>query len=126
MPKYLYKIGEVSEMLDLTASTLRYWVNEYPGLVSASTGGQRRYTRSDINRIKKFKELVHDRKLRITAAIDIMSGDRKYQPKRPPKCRDAETALKLLSDISAMTDSEHVLARVKALQSWIKQTDSGT
>lgn len=122
--KTLYKVSEVAEMLDIPATTLRYWEKEFDGLSPARVGNQRRYTGKDIDIIKRIRELLYDRRLTIEAAKTAMSGYRKCRPHHVPKCRDAKTALALLDEIGNMTDNEHVLARVKSLQTWIKQTDS--
>lgn len=122
--KAYYKVGEVSEILGVPATTLRYWEKEFDGLSPARVGNQRRYTKADIEIIRRIKELLYDRRLTTEAAKRVMSGYRKHKPKRTPKCRDLKTALALLGEIGTMTADEHILVRVEAVEAWIKNTDS--
>ncbi len=59
--KLFYTINEVSEMLDLPASTLRYWEKEFSILKPHRTNsGIRRYTEKDIEFIKKILYFTKD------------------------------------------------------------------
>jgi DNA-binding transcriptional MerR regulator len=56
----LYTVGQVAEMLGVTAAFLRRLDAE--GLVqpARSTGGQRRYSRREIDRVQRVAELAGD------------------------------------------------------------------
>lgn len=85
-----YKIGEVSKMLDLPASTLRYWENQFKQLKPVkSTGGQRFYTSKHIYLLEQLKDMLHNERYTIEGAkqrlkeiiankenIDIHSNDK--------------------------------------------------
>ena len=85
-----YKIGEVSKMLDLPASTLRYWENQFKQLKPIkSTGGQRFYTSKHIYLLEQSKDMLHNERYTIEGAkqrlkeiisnkehIDINSNDK--------------------------------------------------
>ncbi len=85
-----YKIGEVSKMLDLPASTLRYWENQFKQLKPIkSTGGQRFYTSKHIYLLEQLKDMLHNERYTIEGAkqrlkeiisnkehIDINSNDK--------------------------------------------------
>lgn len=85
-----YKIGEVSKMLDLPASTLRYWENQFKQLKPVkSTGGQRFYTSKHIYLLEQLKDMLHNERYTIEGAkqrlkeiiankenIDIHSDDK--------------------------------------------------
>lgn len=69
MNEKFYKIGEVSKMLELPASTLRYWENHFKQLRPVkSTGGQRFYTDKHIEMLKQLKEMLHNERYTIKGA----------------------------------------------------------
>lgn len=56
----LYKIGEVCRVADVQPYVLRYWETEFPQLApNKSGGGQRLYTRREIDIILRIKELLY-------------------------------------------------------------------
>jgi DNA-binding transcriptional MerR regulator len=56
----LYKIGEVCKLADVQPYVLRYWETEFAQLApNKSGGGQRLYTRSEIDTILRIKELLY-------------------------------------------------------------------
>src|ERR1051326_5321826 len=56
----LYKIGEVCKLADLQPYVLRYWETEFPQLAPGkSGGGQRLYTRREVDIILRIKELLY-------------------------------------------------------------------
>jgi DNA-binding transcriptional MerR regulator len=60
MEDKLYKIGEVCKLADLQPYVLRYWETEFPQLSpNKSGGGQRLYTRTEVDIILRIKELLY-------------------------------------------------------------------
>ena len=56
----LYKIGEVCKLADVQPYVLRYWETEFSQLApNKSGGGQRLYTRREIDVILRIKELLY-------------------------------------------------------------------
>jgi DNA-binding transcriptional MerR regulator len=56
----LYKIGEVCKLADLQPYVLRYWETEFPQLSpNKSGGGQRLYTKHELDIILRIKELLY-------------------------------------------------------------------
>jgi DNA-binding transcriptional MerR regulator len=56
----LYKIGEVCKLADLQPYVLRYWETEFPQLSpNKSGGGQRLYTKRELDIILRIKELLY-------------------------------------------------------------------
>ena len=56
----LYKIGEVCKLAEVQPYVLRYWETEFPALApNKSGGGQRLYTRREIDTILRIKELLY-------------------------------------------------------------------
>jgi len=67
--KKYYSIKEVSDMLSIPESTLRYWEKEFKQInPKKSSSGVRQYTASDIEQIKKVNHLVKEKSLTIKGA----------------------------------------------------------
>ncbi|HKO57591.1 MAG TPA: MerR family transcriptional regulator [Thermoanaerobaculia bacterium] len=65
----LYKIGEVCRMADVQPYVLRYWETEFPPLApNKSGGGQRLYTRREIDIILRIKQLLYSEGFTIAGA----------------------------------------------------------
>ena len=65
----LYKIGEVCKIADVQPYVLRYWETEFPQLApNKSGGGQRLYTRSEIDVILRIKVLLYSEGFTIAGA----------------------------------------------------------
>jgi DNA-binding transcriptional MerR regulator len=67
--KLYYTIGEVSDMLGLNASQIRYWESEFDKLKPRKDrGGNRIYTKEDIEVIKLIHHLVKEKGFTIEGA----------------------------------------------------------
>src|SRR5438067_12708549 len=67
--KKLYKIGEVCRMADVQPYVLRYWETEFPPLApNKSGGGQRLYTKREIDVILRIKQLLYSEGFTIAGA----------------------------------------------------------
>ncbi len=67
--KSYYKIGEVSVMLDVQVSTLRFWENTFEQLDPFRTpGGTRKYCLEDVEMCKLIKHLLRDKGLSLEYA----------------------------------------------------------
>lgn len=68
--KKYYKIREVSEMLSLPASTIRFWETSFPTVIRPRRNehGIRFFTPSDIEALQMVQYLLHDKGLKIEAA----------------------------------------------------------
>src|SRR5437763_5794024 len=65
----LYKIGEVCKMAEVQPYGLRYWETEFPPLApNKSGGGQRLYTRREIDIILRIKQLLYSEGFTIAGA----------------------------------------------------------
>ncbi|HYM62296.1 MAG TPA: MerR family transcriptional regulator [Thermoanaerobaculia bacterium] len=74
--KRLYKIGEVCRMADVQPYVLRYWETEFPALAPGkSGGGQRLYTRREIDIILRIKQLLYSEGFTIAGAKKKLEGD---------------------------------------------------
>lgn len=73
LDKKYYRIAEVSELLDLPQSTLRYYESQFPQLKpTRNAKGTRYYTPKDIELLRQIKYLVHEKGLKIEAATKQM------------------------------------------------------
>jgi DNA-binding transcriptional MerR regulator len=81
----LYKIGEVCKMADVQPYVLRYWETEFPQLApNKSGGGQRMYTRHEIDVILRIKELLYRDGFTIAGAKKkLEEGDESATPAPP-------------------------------------------
>jgi DNA-binding transcriptional MerR regulator len=69
MEERLYKIGEVCRMADVQPYVLRYWETEFPQLApNKSGGGQRLYTKNEIDVILRIKQLLYSEGFTIAGA----------------------------------------------------------
>lgn len=75
--KRYYRIGDVSDMLGLPQSTLRFWETQFPIAVPRRNDkGTRLYTPKDIENLRMLKFLLHDKGLRIEAAREELKVNR--------------------------------------------------
>ncbi len=123
--KTYYRIREVAAMLDIPDYTLRFWEDEFPMFNPDRTPkGQRRYTPEQVELARRIKELLYDKGLKIDAAIKVLNGTyRKCPPRRVPKCKSADDALKHLKAVKDTLEDAHAVARIEAVEGWIKGLD---
>ena len=67
-----YLIGQVSKMLDIPASSLRYWETQFPDVKPLVKNGIRRYTLEDIGKIKSIIKLTREQEYTINGAKNTM------------------------------------------------------
>lgn len=125
MTKSYYKIGEVSEMLGITIPTLRYWESEFEQLDPFRTPkGTRKYRPEDIEVCKHIQHLLRVKGYSVEYAKKELDNYRKYAPRHPFVCKSSDDALNLLRDAAKMVaDNAHAVARIEAVEGWIRQTD---
>jgi DNA-binding transcriptional MerR regulator len=100
----LYKIGEVCKQADLQPYVLRYWETEFPQLSpNKSGGGQRLYTRRELDIILRIKELLYREGFTIAGAKKKLETEQVEGPPVAPQAQAAATA-----------PSNAVLEKVKA------------
>ena len=76
--KLYHTIGEVSEMLNLTASQLRFWEQEFDVLKpKKNKKGNRIYVREDIETIKLIHYLTKEKGHTLQGAKDQLNSQRK-------------------------------------------------
>ncbi len=76
--KQFYTIAEVSQLLDLPATLLRYWEKEFPNIhPKKGASGMRAYTKDDIEEITLVRDLVKGRNMKLAAARELIQRNRK-------------------------------------------------
>src|SRR5947199_1058750 len=100
----LYKIGEVCKIADVQPYVLRYWETEFPPLApNKSGGGQRLYTRREIDIILRIKQLLYSEGFTIAGAkkkLDVELAE----PSAPAPKRSLAAAKKELRAILALLE----------------------
>ena len=90
----LYKIGEVCRIADVQPYVLRYWETEFPSLApNKSGGGQRLYTRREIDVILKIKQLLYSEGFTIAGAKKKLETEEPSAAPAPPS-KDVSKALR--------------------------------
>ncbi|MBN2766608.1 MAG: MerR family transcriptional regulator [Paludibacteraceae bacterium] len=101
MEKLYYSISEVSEILGVTQSNLRFWEKEFKQLKPRrNTKGTRFYTQVDIDMLRNIMFLVNDQRLTLEGAKRRLGQQRdvvEKQQKLADKLRKLKTELKALS-----------------------------
>ena len=91
----LYKIGEVCRIADVQPYVLRYWETEFPSLApNKSGGGQRLYTRREIDIILRIKQLLYSEGFTIAGAKKKLENETVAPNVVPTNSRDASEALR--------------------------------
>lgn len=92
MDDKLYKIGEVCKLADLQPYVLRYWETEFPQLSpNKSGGGQRLYTKTEVEIILRIKELLYRDGFTIAGAKKKLETDLAEPAAAVPTPEPAET-----------------------------------
>lgn len=122
--KLLYRISEVSALLNLPISTIKYWTDTFEQIrpVAIGTGRQVKYRPDDIEVIKHVQYLMHDKIMTIEGAKKALSNRVKVDV--PRKCRSDKEALKILSNIrDSLTD--HIASEsLNVVCRWIESLDN--
>ncbi len=73
--KLYYPIGEVSEMLDLPISTIRFWENEFDILKPMKNKkGNRMFTAADIKNLKIIQRLLKEEGMTMAGVKKRLTG----------------------------------------------------
>ncbi len=81
-----FKIGEVCEIAGVKPFVLRYWETEFPELSpSKGAGGQRTYTRGDVQLILRIKQLLYEERFTVAGAKKRLAEEIAGQEAKPVK-----------------------------------------
>src|SRR6185369_1906524 len=87
--KLYYRIGEVSDLVGVEPHVLRYWETEFRSIrPQKSRKGQRIYSRRDVDRLLKVKDLLY------THGFTIAGARRRLRETgvEPPSAEEAQTS----------------------------------
>ena len=74
--KTYYRMSEVCEYTDTQPYVLRFWESEFPQLSpTTQSGGQPVYRRTDIELVRRIKELLYDEQLSLDSARDRLAKE---------------------------------------------------
>jgi DNA-binding transcriptional MerR regulator len=81
-----FKIGEVCEIAGVKPFVLRYWETEFSELSPAKgAGGQRTYTRADVQLILRIKQLLYEERFTVAGAKKRLSEEVTGQAPKAPR-----------------------------------------
>lgn len=121
--KQYFKIGEVSEILDVEPYVLRYWESEFKILKPTRTRArQRLYHKRDLELLMEIKHLLYDEKFTIAGAKKRlqemrkqMSAEKKARKVNKPRAQAApEMNLTRLNEaVGGDQDYKEILLEIK-------------
>lgn len=119
--KRLYRIQEVSELLSIPATTLRWWEDVFPMFnPNRLPSGQRRFTQADVKIAEKIKELLYVKRMTVNGAIEMMNKTyRKSFPIKRPICTSLKGAIRLLDEVKEVIEDAHALAKIEAVEKFL-------
>ncbi len=93
--KIYYTMGQVCEMFDLPASTVRYWEQKFKILAPRKNAkGNRLFTPTDVENLKLIYHLTKEKKM-------TLSGAEEYITRRKTAARSELTVVEVLQRIKA-------------------------
>lgn len=105
--KRYYKISEVTEMVGLPASTLRFWESYFPTLnPQRNDRGTRFYTPRDVEQIRMVSYMVNDKGMKLAAVREELKRNRDGVTK---KFETVQRLKKVRDRLQEMLDSLHKL-----------------
>ena len=82
--KLYFKIGEVSELLEIPAYVLRFWETEFKRIKPKRTpSGQRLYRKKDVEFILNIKHLLYEKRFTIPGAKLYLRGKKSLSEDLP-------------------------------------------
>jgi DNA-binding transcriptional MerR regulator len=94
-----FKIGEVCDIAGVKPFVLRYWETEFAELApTKSAGGQRSYSRADVELILRIKHLLYEERFTVAGAKKRLAEER--QAAAPAAPEPVETAPAIDSALS--------------------------
>lgn len=118
----LYKIGEVCKLADLQPYVLRYWETEFPQLSpEKSGGGQRLYTKRELDIILRIKELLYRDGFTIAGAKKQLEVVAAEPAPLPPPPAAPETAPQPAMSASSSKVLQNVQKELRAILAMLEE-----
>ena len=106
LDKQYYKIREVSDLLSIPTTTIRYWETQFDILKpQRNDKGTRFYTAADIERLRMVKYLIYDRGMRIEKAKELIKHNHSGVSKRFRALERLQSVRSRLAAILASIDN---------------------
>jgi len=110
-----FKIGEVCEVAGVKPFVLRYWETEFPDLAPAKgAGGQRTYSKADVQLILRIKELLYEERFTVAGAKKRLAEELTESASKPVKL-DTRAANQVESLRRALKTTRRELESILAL-----------
>lgn len=104
------KISEVCELTGVKPFVLRYWETEFPDLAPAKgTGGQRSYSRADVQLIMRIKHLLYEERFTVAGAKKRLAEE--IRPVQPPPV-DSSPPERVESAMRVLAEARRELAEI--------------
>jgi DNA-binding transcriptional MerR regulator len=111
-----FKIGEVCEIAGVKPFVLRYWETEFPELSPAKgAGGQRTYTRADVELILHIKQLLYEERFTVAGAKKRLAEEAPSAPTPAPAALDTEEGKQVESLRDLLADVRREIGEVITL-----------
>lgn len=111
MEKKYYSIKEVSEMLNLPASTLRFWEKSIPMLAPGKTNsGRRSYEQKDIDLLNEIKYLIDEKHLTLAGVNERLVSSKKTTDEK--RLKAIQTLESIRSELMAIRRELNALEAV--------------
>jgi DNA-binding transcriptional MerR regulator len=92
--KLYFRIGDVSRLIGVRPSVLRYWESEFPALAPRKSGaGQRLYRRKEVELLLEIKHLLYDKRYTIEGARQYLEARAKNGRRERPAPAAAQPEL---------------------------------
>ena len=108
LEKKYYKISEVAEILDIPASTLRFWESKFVIInPHRNAAGTRFYTPADIEKIRLIHYLVKEKKLKIEAAQEQIRNNSQGISRHHDALKRLKSVREKLNDLLSTLNKMH-------------------
>lgn len=124
--KSYYKIGEVSALLDVPISTLRFWEDTFEQLTPLRTPkGTRKFRPEDVEMCRLIKHLLRDKGYSLEYAKKELAG-LNIAPRlhTPDKCKSVKGAIRLLTEAARRSNDESATIRIEYVLEWLKSNEN--
>lgn len=99
--KETFRVGEVSQIVNIDPYVLRYWEKMFPQLKPRKDEtGQRIYTKSDIDTVLKIKNLLYEERYTIAGAKKKLSEEIKAEQNKNQLIEIVSCVKETLNEIS--------------------------
>lgn len=102
--KLYFKIGEVSEILEVKPYVLRYWETEFKEIKPNRRKSQRLYDKSTIRLLNKIKYMLHNQNLTIAGAKKILKDEKSGESFQSTTHTDKALLREILNELKSMKE----------------------